>query len=128
MASEYSGDQWPILVFGLLFGFLGSLIDSLLGATLQVTYYDKDKKCIVKNLEQEKYKYNKRNIQLISGIDVLSNEAVNFLSIAISMILAAFLGPSIFRVCYEVISLFKSFKFLALFFQLYISFPYFFTL
>lgn len=31
----YAPPQWPIIVFGALAGFLGSVIDSLMGATLQ---------------------------------------------------------------------------------------------
>lgn len=35
MLWSYAPPQWPIIVFGALSGFLGSLIDSLLGGTLQ---------------------------------------------------------------------------------------------
>lgn len=35
MLWAYAPPQWPILLFGALSGFLGSLIDSILGGTLQ---------------------------------------------------------------------------------------------
>ena len=89
-------DQWPMIIVGTVFGFLGSLIDSLLGATLQVTYYDHEKKCIVKTFDPLK---NKSHVELISGLDILSNEAVNFISIAISMSLSVLVCPLIIQLC-----------------------------
>ena len=90
-------DQWPMLIFGLIFGVLGSLIDSLLGATLQATYYDNDRKCIVK-----KGHSSEAHVERVAGLDILSNEAVNFVSIAVSMILAIPLGPLIFKSCFYI--------------------------
>ncbi len=96
-------DQWPMIVIGLLFGVLGSLIDSILGATLQATYFHKDKKCIVKNVSTSHQGISAdskdMNIELICGIDLLSNEAVNFISIAISMSFSVVLSPYIFSAC-----------------------------
>ena len=89
-------DQWPMIVVGCMFGAFGSLVDSILGATLQATYYNVEKKCITKNVSA-----NGKNsgVELICGIDLLSNEAVNFISIAISMTASVFLSPYVFSAC-----------------------------
>ena len=96
-------DQWPMIVVGLVFGALGSLIDSILGATLQATYFHKEKKCIVKNPTTNhtgsSVSGGNISVELICGIDILSNEAVNFISIAISMSLSVYLSPYIFSMC-----------------------------
>lgn len=91
------GNAWsqaPMIAVGLLCGVFGSLIDSLLGATLQASYYSKDKKKIVRH-----YDKNDQSLQLICGMDILSNEAVNFISIAVTMIMAAISGEYIFCIC-----------------------------
>lgn len=82
--------QWPIVLVGLVSGFLGSLYDSLLGATLQASYYSQDRKCIVKD---PKKRLNDKSVQLVCGTDVLSNEAVNFISILFTMITIFYLAP-----------------------------------
>lgn len=66
-------------------GFIGSIIDSILGATVQGVYYSQELEG-----ETEKKEYNGRPNILVRGFSFVNNDLVNFLSIGISSIL--FLG------------------------------------
>ena len=63
-------------------------MDSVLGATLQPTYYNTDKKCVVKE-------FKGKSVRQISGIRFLTNAQVNIVSVAISMLFGAYIGPLI---------------------------------
>lgn len=90
---KINSKQYPMIIVGLICGVLGSLFDSILGATLQASYYSKDKKCIVKTKEEIK---NDSSVVKICGVDILSNEAVNFVSIALTMIVSIYISPKVF--------------------------------
>ncbi len=62
-------------------GFIGSTIDSILGATVQGIYYSDELKG-----ETEKSEYNGKPTKLIRGFKFVDNDLVNFLSIALASI------------------------------------------
>ena len=76
--------QWPVIVIGCLGGFLGSSIDSLLGATVQYSGYSSFKKRVVhKPLPSVKH---------ISGRPILDNHAVNFVSCVVTSAVMPIIG------------------------------------
>ena len=75
---------------GFIGGFGGSLLDSLLGATIQVTYYDKEEQKIVKRAGP--------NATKVAGLAFLSNEMVNVVSTALSALIAALTARSLLSI------------------------------
>ncbi|ADL07239.1 DUF92 domain-containing protein [Thermosediminibacter oceani] len=72
------------LLMVTLGGFLGSLIDSILGATLQGVYYSEELEG-----ETEKRFTNGKPNRLVRGLGFVNNDLVNFLSIGLSSALFA---------------------------------------
>lgn len=72
-----------LTLVGFLGGFGGSLLDSLLGATIQATYYDEEAKKIVKRPG--------RTVKHVGGWGFLSNEMVNVISTAMTALAATLL-------------------------------------
>ena len=80
-----------LITFGSVCGIVGSGLDSILGATLQVTFYDKDSKRVCCSFQGKKCTH-------VSGLDILSNAQVNFISVVIVTAFGGlFLGPRLFE-------------------------------
>ncbi|KXS14226.1 hypothetical protein M427DRAFT_57688 [Gonapodya prolifera JEL478] len=88
-----SGSQWSMVLFwvavGGVTGVFGSVLDSVFGATLQMSLYDGDRKKVV---DARKLRGRKKSdLRHISGVDVLDNNQVNFLSSLVTAVAAGML-------------------------------------
>lgn len=80
--------QWKLIPLGLMAGLFGSLLDSVLGATLQFTGYDAASGKIVSRPGP--------GVERISGLPWLSNNAVNLLSASVTSALTALVALRMF--------------------------------
>ncbi|XP_076361395.1 transmembrane protein 19-like [Tachypleus tridentatus] len=74
-----SSPQWPVIIIATFAGFFGSLVDSLLGATIQYSGINQKSGKIVETKGAE--------IKHISGIGILDNHSVNLVSTLITALL-----------------------------------------
>ncbi|KAI0231759.1 Transmembrane protein 19 [Lamellibrachia satsuma] len=81
-ALENGPSQWPVMLIGAMAGFVGSLVDSYIGATLQFSGYDHIKNCMVETPSD--------GVERISGYALLDNHSVNLLSSFVMAIVTPF--------------------------------------
>lgn len=88
-----------MIAFGGITGLFGSLLDSILGATVQATYYNLDHKmvCDSDHAPRKEQSSEGASLKHIAGRDILTNAQVNFVSIFLCMVASArYIGPMIF--------------------------------
>lgn len=84
LSNLYWGLPMYITVLLVIFGFAGNLMDTILGATIQVSF-----KCKICNVETEKSIHCQHKTLQYKGYGYFNNDTVNLLSILFSAIITA---------------------------------------
>ncbi|CAM9913702.1 unnamed protein product [Ectocarpus sp. 12 AP-2014] len=92
--SSSSSSQLPLVLLGGVSGLVGSILDSLMGAVLQASYFDTKRKVIVEKPSASAIAGG--GLKRISGRDILTNEQVNLVSAVVTSVLAGLLGSLLF--------------------------------
>lgn len=90
LVTTWSAGQPQVVGLGMATGLVGSLIDSLLGATLQASYYDDARAQVC--AEHAPASGGKR----IAGVDVLTNAQVNLVSVVVTTAVSGVLARLLF--------------------------------
>ncbi|KAI8390076.1 integral membrane protein DUF92-domain-containing protein [Blakeslea trispora] len=84
------GFAWELIVLGSFAGVGGSMIDSILGATVQESIYSEDQKKIVSEKRQGE------SIRVICGSPILDNHQVNLVTSVVTTMLCALLAHTLY--------------------------------
>jgi len=84
-----------VLLYGGVIGFIGSLIDSLLGQTVQLTIYNVTKQCVIEKDDEEEARKNGDELKYY-GKDLLNNSGINLVTGVVTALLSGFVATLIF--------------------------------
>ena len=79
-----------ILIIGGIIGFIGSLIDSLLGQTVQLSIYNESKKRVIEKENEKEAKANGDELKYY-GRDILNNSGVNLVTGIITALISGYI-------------------------------------
>jgi len=79
-----------IFISGGIFGFIGSLIDSILGETVQLSIYNETKKCVIEKESEEESLKNGDSLKYY-GKDILNNSGINLLTGIVTALISGYI-------------------------------------
>ena len=79
-----------IFIAGGIIGFIGSLIDSILGQTVQLSIYNETKKCVIEKESEEESLKNGDTLKYY-GKDILNNSGINLLTGIVTALISGYI-------------------------------------